>query len=142
MTATWRSAVAATHDFLSPDDRARMEVEVSEFLPRAPAWLVFDAADRAVGFMVFRDGQIDALFVDASARGIGIGRLLVAHALARHPVLTTDTYEQNVQALGFYERLGFKPVGRSPTVGRGRPYPLIQLVLRGGLTLPEPASPL
>jgi putative acetyltransferase len=123
----WRSAVDATHDFLSPADRGAIEREVQRFLPQLPLWLALDGAGGPVGFMALSDGHMDALFIDAAARGQGVGRALVAHALTIAPTLTTDVNEQNAQAVGFYRRLGFVPTGRSPVDGEGRPYPLVHL---------------
>ncbi|MBB6427738.1 acetyltransferase [Sphingopyxis sp. JAI128] len=123
----WREAVDATHDFLTAADRAAIEAEVQAFLPAAPLWLAVDAGDRPVGFMLLDGASMDALFIDPAYRGAGIGRALVEHALERHPVLTTEVNEQNVQAVGFYERLGFEATGRSARDGQGRPYPLIHL---------------
>lgn len=48
----WRDAVDATHDFLTTEDRAAIEVEVRGFLPMAPLWLAVDIDDRPVGFML------------------------------------------------------------------------------------------
>lgn len=123
----WRDAVDATHDFLTPEDRAAIEAEVRSFLPAAPLWLAVDADDRAIGFMLLDGSSMEALFIDPAHRGAGVGRALVAHALERHPVLTTDVNEQNEQAVGFYERMGFTPTGRSDRDGQGRAYPLIHL---------------
>jgi len=123
----WRDAVDATHDFLSPGDRIAIEEEVRGFLPAAPLWLAVDVDDRPVGFMLLDGNSMEALFIDPAHRGGGIGRALVEHALARHATLVTDVNEQNEQAVGFYERLGFVPVGRSERDGEGRPYPLIHL---------------
>lgn len=123
----WRDAVDATHDFLTPEDRAAIEVEVKAFLPSAPLWLAVDDEDRAVGFMLLDGAQMEALFIDPAHRGTGVGRALVRHALSLHPHLTTDVNEQNGQAVGFYERMGFQQTGRSPLDGQGRPYPLIHL---------------
>jgi putative acetyltransferase len=125
--AIWRSAVDATHHFLAPQDRQDIEAEVVAFLPATPLWLAVDEHDHATGFMLLGDGHMDALFVDATARGSGIGRALVEHGLRLHPGLTTDVNEQNGQALGFYERMGFVRTGRSGIDGQGRPYPLIHL---------------
>lgn len=61
--------------------------------------------------------------VDPAYHGQRVGRRLVEHGLA----LTTDVNEQNPQALGFYQRLGFQPSGRSERDGQGRAYPLIHL---------------
>lgn len=127
----WRDAVDATHDFLTAADRAAIEEEVQGFLPAAPLWLAVDADDRAIGFMLLDGASMEALFIDPAQRGTGIGRTLVEHALAQHPTLTTEVNEQNAQAVGFYERLGFVPTGRSDRDGQGRPYPLIHLRCEG-----------
>ncbi|MNX08525.1 putative N-acetyltransferase YjaB [compost metagenome] len=66
-------------------------------------------------------------FIDPDHRGQGVGRLLVQFALREHPTLTTDVNEQNAQAVGFYEKLGFRQIGRSDVDGQGRPYPLLRL---------------
>ncbi|WP_033074239.1 acetyltransferase [Sphingopyxis sp. MWB1] len=123
----WAAAVDATHDFLAPADRVAIGAEVAGFLPSAPLWLAVDARDRPLGFMLLDKGHMEALFIDPAVRGQGVGRALVAHALALQPALTTDVNEQNEPAMAFYRRLGFVPTGRSECDGQGRPYPLIHL---------------
>jgi putative acetyltransferase len=121
----WRSAVDATHDFLAPQDRQDIEREVAAFLPTISVWLAVDDNDRSMGFMLINDNHLDALFIDAADRGKGVGRALVEHAMQLHPGLTVDVNEQNDQAIGFYERMGFQRTGRSDLDHQGRPYPLI-----------------
>jgi putative acetyltransferase len=123
----WRRAVDATHDFLTAEDRRDIEAEVAAFLPGAPLDLAVDETSYPVGFMLLDDGHMEALFVDPDFRGSGIGRSLVEEAVRRYPGLSTDVNEQNLQAIGFYERLGFERCGCSATDGQGRPYPLIHL---------------
>ena len=127
----WRRAVEATHDFLSPQDLAAIAAEVENFLPQVPLTLAVDADDRAIGFMFVHDGHLEALFIDPDYHGQGIGRLLIDAALKDYPNLTTDVNEQNPQALGFYERIGFERTGRSDLDGQGRAYPLVHLRHRG-----------
>jgi len=122
----WRSAVDATHHFLHDDDRRSIEMEVAAFLPQAPLWLA-TLDGNPVAFMLLDGTHMEALFVDASHRGSGAGRTLVTHALTLCEALTTDVNEQNTQAIGFYERLGFKRTGRSSLDAQGRAYPLIHL---------------
>src|SRR5262249_38018266 len=123
----WRRAVDATHDFLTVGDRRDIEVEVAAFLPGAALDLAVDETGHSVGFMLLDGGHMEALFVDPDFRGSGIGRTLVDEAVRRHPDLSTDVNEQNLQAIGFYQRLGFEPCGRSAIDGQGRPYPLVHL---------------
>ena len=123
----WRSAVDATHDFLSSEDRLAIDEMVCSFLPQAPLWLVVDTFDYPLAFMLIDDGHMEALFVDPAHRGTGIGAALVRHGLTLHPKMTTDVNEQNDQAVGFYKKIGFRQTGRSPIDGQGRAYPLIHL---------------
>lgn len=123
----WRSAVDATHNFLTAHDRLSIGGEVSAFLPSVQFWLAVDARDYATGFMLLSGSHMEALFVDAMYRGKGVGRALVRHALSLHTTITTDVNEQNLQAIDFYDHLGFKQIGRSDLDGQGRPYPLLHL---------------
>ena len=123
----WRGAVDATHDFLTPEDRLTIDDLVCGFLPQASLWLAVNGRDYPLAFMLIDGGHMEALFVDPAQRGGGIGAALVRHGLALHPQMTTDVNEQNDQAVGFYERMGFTRTGRSPLDGQGRPYPLIHL---------------
>ncbi len=123
----WRRAVDATHHFLTPEDRRDIEAEVVAFLPDATLDLAVDDSDNPIAFMLLSEGHMEALFVDPDYRGKGVGRLLVEEAVSRYPNLTTDVNEQNPQAIGFYEKLGFERCGRSELDGQGRAYPLIHL---------------
>lgn len=127
----WRRAVDATHDFLSPADRRAIETEVAGFLPDAQLDLAVDETGQVTGFMLLDNGHLEALFVDPDYHGTGIGRTLIESAILQHPTLTTDVNEQNSQAIGFYERLGFVRSGRSALDAQGRAYPLIHLRYAG-----------
>jgi putative acetyltransferase len=124
----WRSAVDATHQFLSAGDRAEIDMVVAEqFLPNADLWIAADRQDRPMGFLVMDQAKIEALFVDPEVHGQGYGSLLVEHAALIEPNLTVDANEQASNALAFYLSRGFRVVGRSPIDDQGRPYPLIHL---------------
>ena len=123
----WKSSVDATHDFLTTHDRQEIEKEVVGFFSETPVWVATNDEDLPLGFMFLHDGHLEALFVDASARGLGVGKLLISHALALHPDLSVDVNEQNQQAVGFYQHMGFQVSGRSGQDSQGRPYPLLHL---------------
>lgn len=123
----WRAAVDATHDFLLPQDRLSLDTMMGEFLPKSPLLFAVNSMDYPLAFMLIDSGHMEALFVDPAYHGQGVGAALVRYGLARHPKMTTDVNEQNAQAAGFYEKMGFKRTGRSPRDGQGKPYPLIHL---------------
>lgn len=130
--AIWRAAVDATHGFLTPDDRAEIDVMVAEqFLPHAEIWLADDNQGIAQGFLVMDSEMIDALFVDPAVYGRGFGSFLLDYALTLSPNATVDANEQASNALPFYEARGFVQTGRSERDPQGRPYPLIHLRYAG-----------
>lgn len=79
------------------------------------------------GFAGSQDGKLEMLFVAPEARGRGVGRALLAHAVEHARVRTLDVNEQNPQAVGFYEHEGFVVAGRSPVDDAGRPFPLLHM---------------
>lgn len=125
----WRSAVLATHHFLSAEDFTQIAQQVADdYLPHSPLWVACGPDGMPLGFLGLTGAEVDTLFIHATARGQGVGRALLAHArLQAQGPLTVDVNEQNPQALGFYKRMGFVQVGRSPLDGAGRPYPLLHL---------------
>ena len=63
--------------------------------------------DRILGFLARTGETIPALYVDASARGRGVGSTLVGAAQARAPRLGLWTFRRNEGARHFYRRHGF-----------------------------------
>ncbi|MFR6635260.1 MAG: GNAT family N-acetyltransferase [Alistipes onderdonkii] len=61
--------------------------------------------------------------------GKGFGRQLVNHITRHCGVRRVDVNEQNPQAAGFYERMGFRTAGRDATDPSGRPYPILHMEL-------------
>lgn len=56
--------------------------------------------------------MLEMLFVAPGMRGKGFGRQLVNHITRHCGVRRVDVNEQNPQAAGFYERMGFRTAGR------------------------------
>lgn len=131
----WKNSVDATHDFLTANDRQEIEKEVIVFFSETPVWVATNQEDRPLGFMFLHDDHLEALFIDASARGLGIRKQLISHALALHPNLSVDVNEQNQQAVGFYQHMGFQISGRSELDNQGRAYPLLHLSRAKTITL-------
>ncbi|WP_433701304.1 acetyltransferase [Nocardiopsis sp. CA-288880] len=128
LAGIWRSAVVATHAFLTREDVDHYEARILDsYLPRHDVHVAVDPGDRPLGFIGLDGHHIDMLFVHDDARGRGVGRALLAWAAERHPVLTLDVNEQNPSARGFYAAQGFEETGRSPVDGQGRPFPLVHM---------------
>ena len=98
-----------------------------EYLPSADLDVVVDERDTPLAFMGMTANEIDTLFVREEARGTGLGRMLVALAFRRGPVIRTEVNEQNSQAVGFWKHMGFDETGRSEFDRQGRAYPLLRL---------------
>jgi len=140
MLTLWERSVRATHGFLKETDIETLRPLVSEEFASAAVdwWLLINDEHRAVGFLGYSTDCIEGLFIDPDFRGRGVGRFLVAHAerLASGP-LRVDVNEQNGDARGFYEAMGFEVVARSATDGSGRPFPLLHMRSRD----PYPSQP-
>lgn len=124
----WDASVRATHSFVSEADLDMYAGLVRDYyLPQTTVLVAADERDVPVGFMGVLGNRIEALFVHPDRHGKGIGRMLVADALAKRRELFVDVNEQNEGARIFYERTGFRRIGRSPLDGCGRPYPILHL---------------
>ena len=75
--------------------------------------------------------NLEMLFVSESSRGKGYGKNLLLYALGELNVKKVDVNIQNIQAVGFYERFGFKVIGRSKKDSMGKNYPILHLSITG-----------
>jgi len=85
--------------------------------------------DVPVAFMGMEDGRLERLFLSPSERGKGLGRQLLRSADQDYNVLELTVNEQNPQAVGFYEHLGFETYKRTACDEEGRSYPLLYMRL-------------
>ena len=126
----WEASVRATHHFITEANIQFFKPLVQEALPQIEALAcVRDEAGQVAGFIGVASGKVEMLFLDPAYRGQGGGRRLMKHAVKTLGATTVDVNEQNEQAVGFYQRLGFEVVGRSELDGTGKPFPLLHLRL-------------
>ncbi len=123
----WRSTVEATHHFLSTEEIDAIAAHVPEALRGVPELTVaYDEGGHEVAFMG-KDGEmLEMLFVAADKRGHGIGSQLMRRVLEAG-VRKVDVNEDNPQARGFYEHMGFEVTGRSELDAQGAPYPILHM---------------
>jgi GNAT superfamily N-acetyltransferase len=72
-------------------------------------WLA-EAGGEPIGYIAFRPGFIEHLFVDPALQGAGLGPQLLAKAKAAFAELSLWTFQQNLRARAFYEKHGFDVV--------------------------------
>jgi ribosomal protein S18 acetylase RimI-like enzyme len=114
----YRAQLAAHPGVIEPPHRAIAEGRVR---------VAVDASQRRLGFSVVLapEGgrvELDDLFVEPDSMGRGVGRLLVADVVSRAAAVQATCIEvtANPNALGFYERVGFRVTGEVATLfGRG-----------------------
>lgn len=124
----WERSVRASHDFLSANEIEQIKIYVPQALAEVPHLLVVvDEDERTLGFMGIADTSLEMLFLAPEARGQGLGRRLLQYGIAHHGVNTLTVNEQNPQARGFYEHMGFVVERRSELDEQGNPYPLLYM---------------
>lgn len=128
LVALWEDSVLATHQFLTRAEIAQIKQYVPTALREVPQLFVAqDDAGKALGFMGIAGANLEMLFLAPSARGQGVGRALITVGIEQCGVTTLTVNEQNPQALGFYQHMGFRRVGRSDVDDQGQPYPVIYM---------------
>lgn len=124
----WESSVRATHLFLSDVEIERIKIHVPQFLWAVPRlFLVEDEAGHPVAFMGLVDRSLEMLFVASEMRGRGIGKRLLQYGIDNYSIETLTVNEQNPQARGFYEHMGFQVYKRTEVDEQGDPYPLLYM---------------
>ena len=131
ITDVWEASVRATHDFLKEEDILFFRpLILNEYLKVVDLYMI-KSEGRIAGFTGLSETAIEMLFIHSDFRGNGIGRELLQFAVREKLVTKVDVNEQNAQAVGFYQKMGFMVKGRSETDGLGKPYPLLYMELQG-----------
>ena len=131
LLTVWEESVRATHLFLSDAGIA----QIKEYVPQAlngVAHLIVAEKEQDVpaAFMGVQGGRLEMLFLSPAERGKGLGKRLLRAGIENYGVLEVTVNEQNPQAVGFYEHLGFKTYKRTDHDEEGNPYPLLYMRLR------------
>jgi putative acetyltransferase len=124
----WEASVRATHYFLTENDIQAYWVLVASYLPGMDIYCAAKA-DEIMGFIGINDNMVQALFIHPNAIGTGVGKQLMTFAIHHKHITGVDVNEQNTQAIGFYEKLGFEVTSRSERDGAGKPYPILSMEL-------------
>ena len=120
----WERSVRATHDFLSDAEVARIRAYVPQALGGVAHLAVAERAGAPVGFLGAENGRLEMLFLAPEARCGGLGRRLLEYGAESYGIREVTVNEQNLQAVGFYEHMGFVTYKRTDRDEQGGPYPL------------------
>ena len=125
----WESSVRATHKFLNNDEILQIRNYVPQAFKQVEHLLIIIDHEQIKGFMGINDQKVEMLFIDAQTRSKGYGSKLLNYGIQELNIDELAVNEQNPQAVGFYEHLGFKVVKRSETDDQGNPYPILKMKL-------------
>lgn len=130
VTALWEASVRATHKFLTEADIQYFKPLIyNKYLQAINLFAARNEDNKIVGFLGVKDRKIEMLFVHPSSMSRGIGKKLMMYAIEKLKAIKVDVNEDNPKAVGFYQHLGFKTVGRSRLDSSGKPYPILHMEL-------------
>ena len=126
----WESSVRATHDFLSEEEI----IKIREYVPMAienVEYLIIAEKEfgEPVAFMGIEERKLEMLFISHQYRGIGLGKQLLQYGIENYFINELGVNEQNPQAKGFYEHMGFQVYKRTDIDEQGNPYPILYMRL-------------
>lgn len=131
LLTVWEASVRATHLFLSDADILHIKEYVPQALAGVSHLIIAEAEpNRPVAFMGVEGSRLEMLFLSPAARGKGLGKKLLQYGVQNYGVLDVTVNEQNPQAVGFYEHLGFAVYKRTDHDEEGNAFPLLYMRLK------------
>lgn len=127
LTAIWERSVSATHEFLSKIEIETIKPYLPQGLRQVEHLIIAKDKKRTIAFMGIDHGRLEMLFVEPAYRKNGYGKALFRYGVAQYAIKELTVNEQNPQAVGFYEHMGFIPYKRTDCDEEGRPYPLLYM---------------
>lgn len=125
----WEGSVRATHLFLSDKEILKIKKYVPQALKAVDKPLIAEENGNPVAFMGVENASLEMLFITPEEREKGLGRLLLQYGIDNYGVDHLTVNEQNPQARGFYEHMGFRVYKRTELDEQGNNYPLLYMRL-------------
>lgn len=130
LVVVWEDSVQATHLFLSDTEIAEIKKYVPMALNGIQHLIVAFENNEPIAFMGIENEMLEMLFIVSHQRGKGIGKQLLSKGIQDYGVNQLTVNEQNPDAKGFYEHLGFQVYKRSEYDEQGNHYPILYMSLR------------
>ncbi len=128
LLTVWENSVRATHHFLSDAEILKIKTYVPQALSGVEHLVIAEnEAGHPIAFLGVENHRLEMLFLASSARGQGLGKQLMQFGNDHYSITELTVNEQNPQAVGFYEHLGFTTYKRTDHDEEGNPYPLLYM---------------
>ena len=126
----WESSVRATHDFLSEEEIIKIREYVPMAIENVEHLIIAEKeSGEPAAFMGIDGNRLEMLFLSPEVRGKGLGKQLLQYGIETYNIQELTVNEQNPQAVGFYEHMGFQTYKRTDHDEEGNPYPLLYMRL-------------
>ena len=126
----WENSVRATHFFLAEADMEDIKKYVPQALRDISHLIVAENGQGVpAAFMGIEGQKLEMLFISPEETGRGLGRKLLQYGMQNFAINTLGVNEQNPQAKGFYEHMGFQVYKRTDHDEQGNPYPVLYMRL-------------
>lgn len=122
----WERSVRAAHLFLSDAEVKSIRAYVPQAL-KSVEHLIVTETEQPIAFMGVQNGHLEMLFLAPEERGKGIGKRLLQYGIENYGIIELTVNEQNPQAVGLYEHMGFETYKRTALDGEGDPYPILYM---------------
>lgn len=125
----WQKSVKATHHFLNEADFVAIKAILHAFnFNNLDVHCLF-SGEKMLGFIGIANQKIEMLFLDPEYIGKGLGLQLMNFAFNHYHVNAVDVNEQNISALNFYQKAGFKVYDKTEKDELGKSYPILKMKL-------------
>ena len=122
----WEQSVRVTHLFLLDAEVNGIKAYVPQAL-KSVEHLIVAETEQPIGFMGVQNGRLEMLFLAPEKRGKGFGKQMLQYGIETDGITELTVNEQNPQAVGFYEHMGFETYKRTELDEEGDPYPLLYM---------------
>ena len=126
----WENSVKATHLFLSSKEIENIKEYVPQAILQIPHLVIIENNKGIpIAFMGTKDQKIEMLFVNDKERNKGLGKQLVSYGIINYNIKEVTVNEQDNDAKGFYEHIGFKVYKKEELDEQGNHYPILYMKL-------------
>ena len=126
----WEDSVKATHLFLSNEEINSIKKYVPQAILGVSHLIIMENENiEPIAFMGIEGRKLEMLFIKNNERGKGLGKQLLSYGIENYNVNELAVNEQNPNAKGFYEYMGFKTYKRTELDEQGNSYPILYMRL-------------